>query len=207
MNEKDATMEKGEHPRHSAAAHERTEWGERTGLARTWYLAASWSARDAARQCRIETAKVAPGWTCTAEWLDVELDHATMAAVDACATASADALVLMGPQTPTPGKLTELGIALACAVPAYLVRLPGEAPPAHGTHRNIFELLAGAPVAWEQWIEAPFAEWTSRKERARTIARAIRAGDASRCRNEIETDESVGEQARDLMARTRARWW
>ena len=166
----------------------------------TWYLAASWRARETARTCRAETARRAPHWTCNADWLDIDLDEPTMAVADAYCAGSADVLVLLDPDTPTPGKLTELGIAIASGVPAYLVHLPGQSPPDDDAHRNIFERLVGPPVAWRQWIEAPFDEWRNRRYRAHVIARALNKGDLLRARKWTAPQTPLDEAARTLLA-------
>ena len=164
-------------------------------MRRSYYLAASWTARKDARGWREAITEAAPAWQCTSHWIDIDLDTDTMAAIDACGAAQADALVLVGGLNKSPGKHSELGIAIALGVAVFHIRPPGEEPPGEGTHENIFDVWIGSAMAWEEWIAAPFDDWEERRRTSQRLAQAIEAGNALSARQ-------TGRRARGLSART-----
>ena len=161
-----------------ANAEAEMDWGVRPPGGWHWYLAASWAVREEAARLRDETRRRAPQWHCLSHWIDYDGDRGSMAAVDACGAVRVEALVLLAGARVSPGKYTELGLALASGVPVWQVRPEGEGPPPPQAHTNIFDELVGTAVAWETWLARPFAGRRERHAHAVAVASAMRSGDA-----------------------------
>ena len=91
----------------------------------SYYLAGSFVRRESLRDVRTRINTAFPNWDCSARWLDIESEAdehiATIALIDAHDVLCSDALVFVRGQPYSPGKHTELGLAIASAIPIHVV--------------------------------------------------------------------------------------
>ena len=123
---------------------------------RTYYLAGSFIRRQSLQAVRARIADAFPNWDCSARWLDIESeseeDMPTIALVDAHDVLRSDALVFVRGQPNSPGKHTELGLAIAAAIPVHVVTPEWTAK----TEREpcIFLKLVASAMPLEDWLRS-----------------------------------------------------
>ena len=146
-----------------------------------YYLAGSFAERNRLRDLRTEINTACPHWSCCATWLDLEPattpELPLVALLDAHDVLRADALVFVRGAPHSPGKHTELGLAIAAAIPIHILT-------PHWTKHTasepcIFLALLDTAQDTATWLATgAFGDGTASHQRAAEIRNAIATGPA-----------------------------